>query len=135
MNTETNQSGAESQPSCLGAASCNFYRYEAVEYASLGIDGDYESSKIPNPKVELKTYNLFKETPKGYWIGYGSLGNRKLRGHGHWVSKTSKKRFAYPTKKEALENFIKRNEWRVMILKRQIWSCDLAIMRAKSMSI
>jgi len=120
---------------CKTDVSGSFFRYEAVEYASLGINGEYEAPNVPNPKVELRTYNLFKETPKGYWIGYGSLSEGKLRGQAHWVSKTSKKRFAYPTKKEALENFIKRNERRVKILKRQVWSCEMAIMKAKSMSV
>ena len=87
-------------PQCVqtSVSGC-FYRYEAIQYASLGIDGEYESPKIPNPKVELRTYNLYKETPKGYWIGYGNLVDAKLRGQAHWVSKTAKKRFAYPTKK------------------------------------
>lgn len=96
------------------------------------IDGDYESPKFPNPKVQLRTYNLFKETPKGYWIGYGSLNEGKLRSQGHWISKTSKKRFAYPTKKEALENFIKRNERQIKILEFNIWFCKAAISIAKA---
>lgn len=121
--------------SCQTAVSVSFYRYEVIQYGSLGIDGEYEPPKIPNPKIELRTYNLYKETPKGYWIGYGNLVDGKLRGQAHWVSKTAKKRFAYPTKKEALDNFIKRNEKRVKILKRQIWSCEIAISVAKSMSI
>ena len=51
-----------------------FYRYEIVEYAEHDIDGELVSPLIPNPKLELREYDLFKETPKGYWIGYGSLG-------------------------------------------------------------
>ena len=117
----------------IPVVSGSFYRYEAVQYASLGIDGEYENPKIPNPKVVLREYNLWKETLKGYWIGYGDLGEDKLRSNGRWVSKTSKRRFAYPTKKEALENFIKRNERRIKILKYQVWSCELAVMTAKSM--
>lgn len=113
----------------------SFYRYEAVQYASLGVDGEYESPEIPNPKVELRTYNLFKETTKGYWIGYGNLCEGKLRSQGKWVSKTSVKRFAYPTKKEALENFIKRTEKRVKILKYQLWSCELSIINAKGIVV
>ena len=54
-----------------------FYRYEIVVYAVMGDDGDYTDSHLPNPKLELRTYDLFKETPKGYWIGYGSLGEYK----------------------------------------------------------
>ena len=35
-------------------------------------------------------------------------------------------------KKEALENFIKRNERRIKILKYQAWSCEIAVYEAKS---
>jgi len=111
-----------------------FYRYEKVQYASLGIDGDFENSKIPNPKIELRIFNLFKETPKGYWVGYGSFEKGSLRSQGHWVSKSSIKRFAYPSKKEALENFIKRNEKRIRILEYNLWSCKIAINLAKNIN-
>lgn len=107
----------------------NFFRYDTVEYAVLNLDGDYITPSIPNPKLILKKFNLWKETPKGYWIGYG-LPNT-LNNGGRWVSKTAKKRYAYPTKKEALINFIKRNERRVKILKRQVWSCEISLNDAK----
>jgi hypothetical protein len=120
------------KPNVIGS----FYRYEAVEYASIGYDGEYESPKFPNPKVELREFNLWKETPKGYWIGYGNANwTGKLKGFGHWVSKTTRKRFAYPTKKEALENFIKRNERRVKILSRQLETCEISISIAKRIAV
>lgn len=107
-----------------------FYRYETVQYASSS-DHDgicYESSYI---KLELRQLNLFKETQKGYWIGYGSPVGSNWRGKSHWISKTSKKRFAYPTKEEALENFIKRTECRMKILSHQINVCRTSIDLAK----
>lgn len=110
-----------------------FYRYEAVEYASIGMDGEFESARIPNPKVELRTYHLYKETPKGYWVGYGFLDG--LHSKGKWVPKEGKKRYAYPTKQEAMVNFIKRNEYRIKILNRQVWSCQNAISYAQAMKI
>lgn len=113
-------------------SSINFYRYEYVEHASLDFDGDFVCSNIPNPILKLKTYNLWKETPKGYWIGYGSLEDGKLKGVGKWVSKTSKKRYAYPSQKEAVDNFIKRNERKIKILKRQIVSCEIVVNMAKN---
>ena len=93
-----------------------FYRYVAVQYASMGMDGEYVSPEFPNPTIELRKYDTLQQTPKGYWIGDKSfpLLTRK------WVSATSKKRFAYPTKEEALLNFVKRTEKRIKILKRQI---------------
>lgn len=104
-----------------------FYRYEAVQYASIGIDDEYRASTIPNPKLECYEYNLFKETEKGYWIGYGNFIPDKLRSNAHWVSKTAKKRYAYPTKKEALIGYIKRTERRIGILKFQLDSCISAL--------
>lgn len=108
-----------------------FYRYEAVQYATISIDGEYESPNLPDPKIEVRRYNLLKETPKGYWIGFGDLGDGKLHSYGKWVSKTSVKRYAYPSKKEALNNFIKRNEKRIKILKRQVLFCKIALSKAE----
>lgn len=110
-----------------------FYRYDAVEYASLGRDGDFEPSKFPNPKVELSEFSLLKETPKGCWICYGKQDG--ISGFKRWVSKTSKKRYAYPTKQEALHSFIKRNERRAKILGRQLDTCNISISIALGMSV
>jgi hypothetical protein len=107
-----------------------FYRYEIVEYAVMGDDGEYVDSHFPNPCVELREYDLIGETPKGYWVGYSM-------GHGNyiwkkWVSKTSKKRFAYPTTEEAMTNFILRTEKRINILDWQLQVCKISINLAKN---
>lgn len=115
-----------------------FYRYEAVVYAELDIFGnrddpseEYGSSRFPNPSIVLYIYNLHKETPKGYWIGYGYPDNG-LQNHSRWVSKTAKKRYAYPSKEEAITNYIKRTERRVKILKSQLRISEIALMNAKA---
>lgn len=46
-----------------------FYRYEAHETSSVDQFGDVVPKLSPNPSLTLYTYNLYKETPKGYWIG------------------------------------------------------------------
>ena len=102
-----------------------FYRYETVQYASMDVDGEYCSSPYPNPKLELSIYNMLAETPKGYWIGYGKIDG--LHNRFKWVSKTARKRFAYPTKEEALHNFIKRTEKRLSILEYQAISCKVGL--------
>jgi hypothetical protein len=110
----------------------NFYRYETVQYASIGWNGEYTRSKFPNPKLELRTYDLTGETPKGCWIGY--IGSKKFK----WVSKTSKKRYAYPSKEEALNGYITRTKRRIEILDYQLSSCkigiDLAEMEKKKLT-
>ena len=35
-----------------------FYRYETREYASLDMDGEYEPSPYPNPKLEVTEFSL-----------------------------------------------------------------------------
>ena len=107
-----------------------FYRYEAVQYA-VSNDEDHISPILPNPQLQLREYNLFKETLKGYWIGYGSFGPN-MYSWKKWVSKTAKKRFAYPTQKEALVAYIKRTERRCSILKAQLSSCNIVLLLAKT---
>lgn len=108
-----------------------FYRYEARVYAELDRDGEFVSPQIPNPKIELMEFNLHKETPKGYWIGYGHPDNG-LQSYDRWVSKTSLKRYAYPTKEEALNNYILRTEKRIKILKSHLEICEYALIKAKN---
>ena len=105
-----------------------FYRYEAIQYAEHDIDGELVSPKLPNPTIELREYDILKETLKGYWIGHKEFPElSKL-----WVSKTSKKKFAYPTKDEALINFTKRTEKRIKILKHQILFSEIVLVKLKS---
>lgn len=106
-----------------------FYRYESVQYATLDSDDNYATSFLPNIQLELKTFNLWKETPKGYWIGYGQPNS--LNSGGRWIPKESKKRYAYPTKKEALYNFIKRTEKRINILNNQKSTAQIGLNLAK----
>jgi hypothetical protein len=103
-----------------------FYRYQWREYATLDYDGDYFIKNFPDPKITYVTYELIRETPKGYWIGLTGINESFFK---KWVSKTSKKRYAYPTKKEALINFKHRTDIRYNILSRQI-SC-LEIVKRK----
>ena len=110
----------------------NFYRYEIIEYAVTGADGEYVDSHFPNPKVEVREYELLRETPKGYWVGYGSFGYSQYSWK-KWVSKTTKKRFAYPTKEEAMVNFIKRTEKRAKILERQLQVCNISLNLVKNL--
>ena len=51
-----------------------------------------------------------------------------------WISKSSKKRYAYPTKEEALINYIKRTEKRLRILESQIKLCKTGLSQANELS-
>ncbi len=53
----------------------------------------------------LLTYKILQETEQGWWVPFP--GNKKSK---KWISKTSRKRFAYPTKEEAMVNYIARKK-------------------------
>lgn len=109
-----------------------FYRYE-VDNQSVSYDEDeIYSKRFIRSKLTCKVYYLHKETPKGYWIGIGqppkpgelSSSWRK------WIPKESKKRYAYPTREEAIINFIKRTKRRMNILESQVGSCKVGLKAA-----
>ena len=110
-----------------------FYRYYIENYASIGLDGDFHVPTIPNPTVRFHEYDLYKETDKGYWIKYHCFNVNKIRRDCKWVSKTSRKRFAYPTKEEALMSFIIRQERRIAILEYNMENCISAVDKARKM--
>lgn len=99
-----------------------FYRYEAIE----------TSDSLPDPKIQLRTFKFLKETPKGYWIiekGWEHYSKQYKR----WIPKESKRRYAYPTKEEAMKNYIKRTMLRIAIMERQLEFCKTALHRAREM--
>ncbi len=68
------------------------YRYER-EYPLF--DNKY--------KLRLEVFDVIKETKHGYWISQKGFSSWKK-----FVLKVSAKRYAYPTKEQALNNFILR---------------------------
>ena len=94
-----------------------FYRYEDVDdIAGIG------------PKVKLRKFNLLRETLKGYWIMPAFISY--YEGHKHWVSKTSRKRYAYPTKEGAAVNFFKRKQLQIAILSNRLERAKQALSQA-----
>jgi len=110
-----------------------FYRYELLITIPMADDeyGGLSRHIFRYRQLSLITLNFHKETPKGYWIGYGYCEPDKLRSHSRWVSKNGKKRYAYPTKEEALVNYIKRTEKRKKYLQNDLFDCEEGIKLAQ----
>jgi hypothetical protein len=81
----------------------------------------YERQNYPDGRVKvfLLSIPIIKETPKGYWI------NNAYRKR--WVSKTGKKRYAYPTQADAIVNYRKRTGFYIRILESQLHSAKLSL--------
>lgn len=68
---------------------------------------EFESESDP----QLMEYKIVRKTPKGIVIQLNHPFKER------WVSNAGKKRFAHPTKEEALDSYIKRKEVQIRILK------------------
>jgi len=93
-----------------------FYRYDI-------------NNSFDDIRIRLSEFVLLKETPQGYWITYPDENLSSDVAWKKWVSKTGKKRFAYPTKREAKISFIRRTERRFQILNSQMNICKTALER------
>jgi len=99
------------------------YRYADVAYGSI-FDEDYSTSYTV--KIELLEYEVIKRTKKGVWI---------LSVHGgkdHFVLLNAKKKFAYATKEEALESFLRRKNSQIKILKNKLAQAEMALRIAET---
>lgn len=87
------------------------YRYKT------GWDSMYDDENEPSGKYELamESFIVKRETEKSYIIA--DIWAKK---HFRVVSKTARKRFAYPTKQEAIENYIHRTNRRVSYLRNEL---------------
>jgi len=76
--------------------------------------------------LRVDSYLILRETPCGYWIEISWLKDK-------WVSKTGRKRYAYPTKAEALDSFIIRKERQIQITTGQLGVAKYALQIAIDM--
>lgn len=97
------------------------YRYE------INCLGD---TMVPANYIDLKEYDVIGETPKGYYINKYSFVHKKT-----WVSKTGKKRFAYPTKEEAMNYFMHRCMTIIRVMKWRIAEWKIVLSLAKDNKI
>jgi len=99
-----------------------FYRYGSIYHD----DG---------PRVCLYEYNLQKETPCGWWISLNANGFLDFGEKPRWVSKTARKRYAYPAKEEALKSFKFRKIRQIKILKARLSGAEHELDIAKNMEV
>lgn len=80
-------------------------------------------------RVRERHFKMIKGTPCGYWIRlFHSSDDKK------WVSKTAKKRFAYPSREDAITSFKARKKRQVKILEEQLSRAKRALALSESLS-
>lgn len=93
-----------------------FYRYEC-EIINRQI---FKIS--PLGKLKLIEFELIKETPKGYWISESIKIHEGFPKYFDkiFILKESRKRFAYPTKEDALNNYILRTKKHIKLVENKL---------------
>jgi len=98
------------------------YRYDAINVST--------NSDFPDIEIRLRTFKITKHTSKGVWIAPGDM---VYNSHTRWVSNSAKKRFAYPTKAEALESLHYRKYRQVEIVSWQLRCAEVALAQIATM--
>ena len=101
-----------------------WYRYMETQYAAP-LDEYERPMGNGSVQINLNEYKVIKETPKGVWLGYDigiSFSNWK-----RFVLLNSRKRFACPTKVEAMVSFIARKRAQIRIYKARLESAEMAL--------
>ena len=84
------------------------YRATTQRFAGCSISvGGCEDYYVTAPRVMIRAYLVLKRTPKGAWI---KVGGWPFEDEKRFVLLTARKRFACPTKAEALESLVARKQ-------------------------
>jgi hypothetical protein len=85
-----------------------YYRYENHN-VSLEVDPETGESHGHGVHVTLDEYLVLRHTPKGVWLDMGQMVGR-------FVRYDARKKFAHPTREEALSSFQERKRRQIKIL-------------------
>lgn len=113
-----------------------WYRFESHRYANLIGEDEFSSSL----RLDENRFRVLKVTPKGVWLApdYGRndvFGRSKLdfSAFKRFVLLTAQKRFAQPTKEEALLSFLARKSRQLSILRNQVKDAETAQRMAQAL--
>lgn len=111
-----------------------FYRIEEEWRACYSVTEWSESMfDIARLDLVIKTFYEIKKTPKGSWIREITLPGALYQPPSRWVSDTAKKRYAYPSKKQAWKSFVAKRQSQIRILEGQLERAQIALETAKNM--
>jgi hypothetical protein len=88
-----------------------WYRYEDVRYGVANEFGDVVSSYV---QLRLTEFTVKKVTPKGVWVSAGSICAPRF------VLVAANKRYALPTKQDALASLLARKARQIRILESNV---------------
>ena len=102
-----------------------WYRYMETQYAAP-LDEYERPMGYGSVQINLNEYKVIKETAKGVWLTYAQpyfLTDKWKK----FVLLGSRKKFACPTKEEAMVSFIARKRAQIRIYKDRLESAEMAL--------
>lgn len=111
-----------------------FYRYDNWYHVT-------ELGYVKN-RIEEEVFYGIRATPCGWWVHWDkhyseadekTVFHSSSYGRKRWISNTSRKRFCYPTRREALNSFIIRKSRQIGILENQIEAAKMSYKEAKEL--
>lgn len=82
-----------------------------------------------NGQVKVYEIPIISETPRGYWV-MGLEFNCRY-GHRRWMDKHARKRYAWPTKVEALVSLVVRTKKAVEFKHQQVLNMRMRLVKAE----
>jgi hypothetical protein len=104
-----------------------WYRYLAFRESTGIFDNEWSESCGYDIRLSCFEYQVIRHTPKGVWLKQPYCMGKKF------VLKDARKRFAHPTKREALISYIARQKRRILILNSQIKDSEMGLRVADRM--
>lgn len=99
----------------------HWYRYDGTTYASLD---EFDDVCEGRTVITLDKIPVLKHTPKGVWLEMSFDEKR-------FVLRDARKRYACPTKREALESLVARKRRQISILETQTRRAKLVLALAE----
>ena len=100
-----------------------WYRYMETQYAAP-LDEYERPMGNGSVQINLTEYHVIKETPKGVWLRHTGFLMYNWK---KFVLLGSRKKFACPTKEEAMVSFIARKRAQIRIYKDRLESAEMAL--------
>lgn len=92
----------------------------------------YDIAYTDGPKICCEEFEVVKPTPRGYWFEHKEF--RALFPERKWTSSNAMRRYAYPTKKEAMINYIARKFAQIRIYKGRLAMAAQALVKAQAIA-
>jgi hypothetical protein len=114
-----------------------WYRYVDVAYAAPTDEFGESRHSRGSIEIQLREYSVIRHTAKGVWLDMSLGGGWSIVGQPdqRFVLNDARRRFACPTREEALASFVARKRAQIRIYRARVFRAECALRSAERVSI